>query len=55
LLSSLGYPEVPVLVTPNPVVYLSEAQISERIDHLLRPIVASFELPGAGGSNGEDH
>jgi hypothetical protein len=55
LLTSLGYPEVPVLVTPNPVVYLSEAQINERIDHLLLPIVASFDIPAAGRADGQDH
>lgn len=42
LLQSLGYPEVPILVTPSPVVYLSEPQIHERIDGLMDGIVASF-------------
>jgi hypothetical protein len=54
LLSSLGYPQVPILVTPNPVVYLSEAQINECIDRLLRPLVASFEISNERGTNGEN-
>jgi len=48
LLKSLGYPHVPILVTPTPVVYLSEPAIHERIDALLDPIAGSFEpKPGA--------
>ena len=43
LLKSLGYPDVPVIVTPAPVVYLSDAEIHARIDGLLDGIVASFE------------
>ena len=46
LLKSLGYPQVPVLVTPNPVIYLSEDEIHRRIDVLLAPLAAS--LSGAG-------
>jgi hypothetical protein len=42
LLRSLGYPHVPILVTPNPVIYLSEPEIHERIDGLLDRIVESF-------------
>ena len=42
LLKSLGYPDVPVLVTPNPVSYLSEPQIHARIDELLPRIGTSF-------------
>ena len=43
LLKTLGYPDVPVLVTPNPVIYLSEPEINARIDGLLDGIVGSFE------------
>ena len=42
LLQSLGYPQVPILVTPSPVVYLSESEIHQRIDGLMDRIVASF-------------
>jgi hypothetical protein len=40
---SLGYPDVPILVTPNPVIYLTEPEIDARIDHLLGGITASFQ------------
>jgi len=43
LLKSLGYPQVPVIVTPNPVIYLTEPEIQERVTTLLDRIVASFE------------
>jgi hypothetical protein len=43
LLKSLGYPDVPILVTPNPVIYLSESAIHERIDTLLDRIAGSFD------------
>ena len=42
LLQSLGYPDVPILVTPAPVVYLTEVEIHERINGLLERIVESF-------------
>lgn len=42
LLKSLGYPDIPILVTPNPVIYLSEPQIHARIDGLMDRIVSSF-------------
>jgi hypothetical protein len=42
LFKSLGYPDVPILVTPNPVIYLTEPEIDARIDRLLDPIVTSF-------------
>lgn len=42
LFRTLGYPDVPVLVTPNPVIYLSERQINERVDVLLAAIESSF-------------
>jgi hypothetical protein len=42
LLKSLGYPDVPVLVTPNPVIYLTEPQIDARMDDLLPRIGTSF-------------
>ena len=45
LLRSLGYPDIPILVTPAPVVYLSEPEIHQRIDGLMERIVASL---GAG-------
>ena len=43
LLKSLGYPDVPILVTPNPVIYLSEPEIHQRIDALMTDIVRSFD------------
>jgi len=43
LLASLGYPGVPILVTPNPVIYLTEAEIHGRIDRLMAAIVRSFD------------
>ena len=43
LLKSLGYPDVPILVTPNPVIYLSEPEIHQRIDGLMKDIVRSFD------------
>ena len=49
LLQSLGYPDVPILVTPNPVIYLSESEIHARIDDLLAPIVASFDTKRVHG------
>jgi hypothetical protein len=42
LLKSLGYPNVPIIVTPAPVIYLSEPEINARIDGLLDPIISSF-------------
>ena len=42
LLTSLGYPDIPILVTPNPVIYLSEPEIHARIDRLMDKIVGSF-------------
>jgi hypothetical protein len=38
---------VPVIVTPAPVVYLSENAIHERVSTLLDPIGASFDAPPA--------
>jgi hypothetical protein len=43
LLKSLGYPDVPILITPNPVIYLTEPEIERRIDGLLEGLVASFD------------
>ena len=42
LLKSLGYPDIPILVTPNPVIYLTEPEIHARIDGLMDKIVGSF-------------
>ena len=42
LLKSLGYPHIPVLVTPNPVIYLTEPEIHQRIDTLLDPLTAAL-------------
>jgi hypothetical protein len=50
LLKSLGYPDVPLLVTPDPVIYLGEPEIHERIDGLLDKIVASFSTWPARGT-----
>jgi hypothetical protein len=52
LLKSLGYPDVPILVTPNPVIYLSEPEIHERINGLLDKIVASFDAAPVRGTHG---
>ncbi len=42
LFKSLGYPEIPIIVTRAPVIYLSEQEIDERIDTLLDRISQSF-------------
>jgi hypothetical protein len=42
LLTSLGYPHIPVLVVANPVIYLTEPEINQRIDHLLGDLSASL-------------
>ena len=47
LFDSLGYPDIPILVTPNPVIYLTEPEINARIDDLLDRIVASFDAAAA--------
>ena len=47
LFNSLGYPDIPILVTPNPVIYLTEPEINARIDDLLDRIVASFDAAPA--------
>jgi hypothetical protein len=47
LFDSLGYPDIPILVTPNPVIYLTEPEINARIDGLLDRIVASFDAAAA--------
>jgi hypothetical protein len=52
LFKSLGYPDVPILVTPNPVIYLTEPEINARIDHLLDGIVASFGTAPERASHG---
>jgi hypothetical protein len=52
LLKSLGYPDIPILVTPNPVIYLSEPEIERRIDGLLGALVASFDPAGVRTAHG---
>jgi hypothetical protein len=47
LFNSLGYRDIPIIVTPNPVIYLSEPEINARIDDLLDRIVASFDAAHA--------
>jgi hypothetical protein len=42
LLTSLRYPHIPVVVVANPVIYLTEPQINQRIDGLLDKLVASL-------------
>lgn len=42
LLRSLGFPHIPVLVTPNPVVYLTKAEIHQRLEILLGEVVQSL-------------
>jgi hypothetical protein len=49
LLKSLGYPDIPILVTPNPVIYLTEPAIQQRIDTLLDRITGSFDTKREGG------
>ncbi len=51
LLKSLGYPDVPLLVTPDPVIYLSEPEIHARIDALLDPLLASFGASRTSGAH----
>ena len=46
-MKSAGYPDIPVLVTPNPVMYLSEPEVQERIDVLFDEIVRSLCEPAA--------
>jgi|SRR5271155_5142470 len=45
LLTSLGYPHIPVLVVANPVIYLTEPEINKRIDSLLGDLVGSLSKP----------
>lgn len=42
ILKSLGCPDIPVLVTRNPVHHLSDSEIHERLDGLLKRLVASL-------------
>lgn len=42
ILKSLGYPDIPVLATPNPVTHLSKSEIHERLDGLLDKLVESL-------------
>jgi hypothetical protein len=46
LLTSLGYPHIPVLVVKNPVIYLTEPEIDRRIDQLLDKLSASLCVNG---------
>jgi hypothetical protein len=52
LLQSLGYPHIPVIVTANPVCYLTEPETNQRIDQFLSGLVESLCTPKSGGSNG---
>lgn len=52
LLRSLGHPHVPVLVTPDPVTYLSESEIHERINRLLDKLAASLCASARKGAHG---
>ena len=45
LLTSFGYPDVPVLVTPGPVVFRTQADIDERVERLIETIVESLCRP----------
>lgn len=47
LLESNGYPDVPVIVTPNPVMYLGEAEIRQRVDAIFKDLVKSLCEPSA--------
>lgn len=42
LLKSLGFPDIPVLVTANPVVYLRRTEIEKRVEALLGSVMKSF-------------
>ena len=42
LLRSLGFPDLPVLITPNPIVYLKREGIHQRVERLLDEIVESL-------------
>ena len=45
VLKSLGYPDIPVLVTPNPVMYLTEPEIQDRVNSLIGKVAASLCNP----------
>ena len=45
LLTSFGYPDVPVLVTPGPVVFRTQADIDERVERLIEGIIQSLCRP----------
>ena len=51
LLKSWGYPDVPVLVTPSPVVFRSDADVQERVNNLLTKVAESLRSPVAGERN----
>ena len=42
LLRALGFPDMPVLITPNPVVYLKGEELEERVNSLLNEVVESL-------------
>lgn len=42
LLTSLGYPHIPVIVVDNPVIYLTEPEINKRIDGIMDKLVAAL-------------
>ena len=44
-MKSAGYPDIPVLVTANPVMYLTAPEIQERIDSFFDEVVASLCEP----------
>ena len=51
LLQSMGYPDVPVLVTPGPVVFRDAAAIEERVTSLLAGVTRSLCAPQEDGGH----
>jgi hypothetical protein len=45
IVKSAGYPDIPVLVTANPVMYLTPPEIQQRIDEFFDQVVASLREP----------
>jgi hypothetical protein len=42
IVKAAGYPDIPILVTPNPVMYLTAPEIQQRIDSFFDEVVASL-------------
>ena len=44
-MKAAGYPDIPILVTANPVMYLTGPEIQQRIDGFFDEVVASLCEP----------